>query len=384
MRLAVFIALAFCAYGQTFSSTASPSGSRSSLTTRSSSRSSINSRSPSVTPTSSASPTFSRSSQPSKSPTASSNVTISSRPSKSSSASPSFSKSPRPSVLVNSKSVSYSALPSTTSSPQVSKTLSPSALPSYSAQASFSVTPTQTPTPSATHTPFCPAGLEKFFFTNVDYCNGKDITTIEAGAFFSAVAIYGAYLVPASCISCCIAERHTQNCCTNRITCWTITSIIFPPFIAFVMLYMGGFSMYIGFIAILRNVSRIYVYMFPPPPPPPAPLPNPCFPRMDCGICGGKHDIYIMLRCGHMFGDKCIQTWRNGTSSNRLDCPTCRIADPNTTNPTTFTARDVERFVAENEAKTAAAAAAYAARFEAQSSTGADRAPTLAIRIGIV
>ncbi len=380
MRLAVFIALAFCAYGQTFSSTASPSGSRSSLTTRSSSRSSINSRSPSVTPTSSASPTFSRSSQPSKSPTASSNATMSSRPSKSSSASPSFSKSPRPSVLVNSISSSQSALPSTTPSPQVSKTLSPSALPSYSAQASFSTTPTQTPTPSATHTPFCPAGLEKFFFTDVEYCNGKDSVTIEAGAFFSAVAIYGAYLIPASCISCCVASRYNGDCCNNRTTCFSITSIIFPPFIAFVMLYMGGFWMYIGYFAICRNASRVYNFVFPPPPPPPPQRPNPCFPRTDCGICAGKHDNYIMLRCGHMFGDKCILTWRNGTSSNRLECPTCRIVDQNM-NPTTFTASDIERFAREDEAlkaekasKIAAAAAAYAARVEAQ-------APTLAIRI---
>jgi hypothetical protein len=92
-----------------------------------------------------------------------------------------------------------------------------------------------------------------------------------------------------------------------------------------------------------------------------------------------------------MFGDKCILTWRNGTSSNRLECPTCRIVDQNTTNPTTFTASDIERFAREDEAlkaekaaKTAAAAAAYAARFQTQSATGADRAPTLAIRIDLV
>ena len=95
-----------------------------------------------------------------------------------------------------------------------------------------------------------------------------------------------------------------------------------------------------------------------------------------------------MLWCGHMFGDKCILTWRNGTSSNRLECPTCRIVDQNTTNPTTFTASDIERFAreiealkAEQQAKIAAAAAAYAAHVDTQAASGADRAPTLAVRI---
>lgn len=375
MRLAVFIALAFCAYGQILSPSASPSGSRSSLISRSSSRSSIVTRSSSMSPTSSASPTITRSSQPSKSQTASPTITMSSRPSKSSSASPSFSKSPRPSVPINSISASPSALPSTTSSPQVSKTLSPSALPSYSAQASFSTTPTQTPTPSATHTPFCPAGLEKFFFTDVEYCNGKTFVTIVAATTASALLIYGAYLIPATCISCCIVEQNTQHCCERRKTCWTITTIMFPPFIAFVMLYMGGSWLYIGFLATLRNASRVYNFVFPPPPPPPPQRPNPCFPRTECGICGGNHDNYIMLWCGHMFGDKCILTWRNGTSSNRLECPTCRIVDQNTTNPTTFTASDIERFAREIEALKAEQQAKIAA------ASGADRAPTLAVRI---
>jgi hypothetical protein len=238
-----------------------------------------------------------------------------------------------------------------------------------------------------THTPFCPAGLEKFFFTDVEYCNGKNIVTIGAGAFFSALAIYGAYLIPASCISCCIAERHSQGCYTNRTTCWTITSIIFPPFIAFVMLYMGGFSVYLGFLALLRNTSRVYAFVFPPPPPPPPPLPNPCFPTTDCGICGTKAEVYLLYgRCGHVHCKKCTTNWRIGDFSAdpprppHFGCPTCRREHSSDYTFPEYTIGDIDRFVAEKKAleaekaaKIAAAAATYAARFEARS--------TLAIRI---
>jgi hypothetical protein len=40
-----------------------------------------------------------------------------------------------------------------------------------------------------------------------------------------------------------------------------------------------------------------------------------------CPVCLEQHDTYIKTKCGHIFGEKCIQEW---ISYGNLNCPYCR------------------------------------------------------------
>lgn len=340
MRVIALIALALFANAQltlTTSSSSSPSP------TYSSSRSSIATRSSSFTPTSSASSTLSKSSQPSKSSTASStlsksslpsksssaspNTTISSRWSKTSTASPSFSKSPKPSVLFNSISGSYTALPATTTTPLSSASFSPSAKPSYSANATLSVTPSTTSTSSVTRTKFCPNWVDPLKLDPDGYCNGKPVETINFAGFILYGLIYAGYCLTAMCFFafttlCHPCSNYYDNKCGDFAMCITVTTILFPPFIVFPILFYGW--------SFLRHCSiQVYKCCFPPPPPP---FPKKCFPDPQCPVCISTKEDYVCLPCGHFICKTCITTLQigkppgpDGPGRNpNFDCPKCR------------------------------------------------------------
>lgn len=348
MRVIALIALALFANAQlilTTSSSSSPSP------TYSSSRSSIATRSSSFTPTSSASSTFSKSSQPSKSSTASPTLSKSSLPSKSSSASPntttssqptrtstsspSFSRSPKPSVLFNSISSSYTALPATTTTPLSSASFSPSAKPSYSANATLSVTPSTTTTSSVTRTKFCPDWVDPLNLPPDGYCNGKPVETINFTGFILYGLIYAAYCLTAMCFFAFTTMCNPcSNCydtkCGDFAMCITVTTILFPPFIVFPILFYGW--------SFLRHCSiQVYKRCFPPPPPP---FPNKCYPDPQCPVCISTKLHYVCLPCGHFICETCITTLQIGKPAGPDDpgrppnftCPKCRVLySPNAT-----------------------------------------------------
>jgi hypothetical protein len=276
-----------------------------------------------------------------------------------STSSPSFSKSPKPSIDVNTRSVSYTIPPSITPSSLASAQPSPSALPTNSSQATFSVTPSQTPSQTVTRTPFCPYGADKFLNPDKD-CNGKTYDSIVAGLFFISFFMYLAWLLIATCITSCIIDciPPGTHCCDYMPSCLTITSLYFPPFLPFALLY--------GLIHVAKRAYATITLMIASLPRRPLTLrelppttPQKCFTVGMCPLClaapaspGG----YYINKCGHPHCVACTLQWKNAGNNS---CPTCRAPHP--VGPFVFVSVSDMNELLSKEA--------------AQSATGAARAP---------
>lgn len=342
MRVFAFIVLALFANAQsptssssftlTPTSTASPTFSMSSQPSKSSSASPNITISSQPTRTSTASPTLSMSSRPSRTSSASPNTTFSSRPTRTSSASPSFSRSPKPSLDFNTRSVSYTTPPSITPSSLGSAQPSPSALSTISSQATVSVTPSQTPSQSVTRTPFCPYAVDKFLDPDKD-CNGKTYGAIVAGLFWSAFFMYVVWLIPACGFTSCILDCLPLgvSCCSHRPSCLAISTIFFPPFLPFALLYALLMSVipliYRVYTTFTRSAIALARSVVPPPPPP---FPEKCFPDTNCPVClSSEEKYYVCLPCGHFACTDCITRLQIGIPPGLLPnfhCPTCRTS----------------------------------------------------------